>query len=266
MKAWIWSDLHEDYNKRTPFVFPKPRPVHDLVIIAGDICQGTPEAIRYIKGTQLNKRPVIFVPGNHEFYGRDIWQDLKAAQNEAACENIFVLEQRSVLVTTDAKPVRFTGCMLWTDYGYLGEESVEDAMRYARSCLNDHRYIHNGERNWSPQDALKLHRESVAYLTRMIEHAREEKAAGKIAAHVIVTHHAPSHNSVADRFKGDLLTGAFVSNLDHLVERADLWVHGHVHSQWDYRIGEGRVIANPRGYVRQGEAGGFKDKLVIEIG
>ena len=35
----------------------------------------------------------------------------------------------------------------------------------------------------------------------------------------------------------------------HFVEQADLWLHGHVHDSFDYRVGRCRVICNPRGYA-----------------
>ncbi len=49
------------------------------------------------------------------------------------------------------------------------------------------------------------------------------------------------------RFAGTLLNAAFVSDLTPLIEKADLWIHGHVHDSFDYEIGDTRVIANPRG-------------------
>jgi hypothetical protein len=58
----------------------------------------------------------------------------------------------------------------------------------------------------------------------------------------------PSLRSTAERFRDKLTTAGFTSNLDALVERTDLWIHGHTHDSYDYRIGRGRVVCNPRGY------------------
>ena len=71
MKLWIISDLHFDVNARHPFVFPDPRPAHDVVVIAGDIMAGMADAVRWIVRQGLNERPVVYVGGNHEFYGHD---------------------------------------------------------------------------------------------------------------------------------------------------------------------------------------------------
>jgi calcineurin-like phosphoesterase family protein len=82
---------------------------------------------------------------------------------------------------------------------------------------------------------------------------------------VVITHHAPSRQSVQPRYRDDLLTAAFASDLDDLVTKAALWVHGHLHAPADYRLGDCRVVANPRGYVGIGEDRDFNPALVVEI-
>jgi hypothetical protein len=62
-----------------------------------------------------------------------------------------------------------------------------------------------------------------------------------------------------------VVSAAFASDCELLAERASLWVHGHVHNSARYRIGDCRVVCNPRGYVRRGEDAGFDQALVIEI-
>jgi hypothetical protein len=83
-------------------------------------------------------------------------------------------------------------------------------------------------------------------------------------AKVVVTHHAPSRKSIGPEYLGSALNSVFASNLDHLVDRADLWVHGHVHNRCDYTIGDGRVACNPRGYAGM-EWSGFDPSLVVEV-
>ncbi len=72
--------------------------------------------------------------------------------------------------------------------------------------------------------------------------------------------------SIPPKWLGDPLNCAFASDLESLVlkSRARLWVHGHIHSQSNYLIGETRVIANPRGYPKE-EVGDFQPDLVIEV-
>ena len=58
----------------------------------------------------------------------------------------------------------------------------------------------------------------------------------------------------------------FASDLEELVIESGvlLCVHGHIHSQSDYRIGDTRIIANPRGYPRE-DVGEFNADLVVEV-
>lgn len=61
----------------------------------------------------------------------------------------------------------------------------------------------------------------------------------------MVTHHGVAPPSVHPRYADDPVDGAFVSDLGPLLELADVWIHGHVHDSFDYRVGQSRVIASP---------------------
>ena len=46
----------------------------------------------------------------------------------------------------------------------------------------------------------------------------------------------------------------FASDLDNFIldnQNIKLWIHGHVHDPFDYKIGETRVVCNPLGYPRE---------------
>ena len=62
----------------------------------------------------------------------------------------------------------------------------------------------------------------------------------------MLTHHAPSSQSVPARYARDLLTPAFASNLEMLMngDRPALWVHGHKHESYDYEVYGTRVVCN----------------------
>jgi predicted phosphodiesterase len=255
MKLWILSDLHLDVNRRHPLALPNPHPEHDAVVIAGDICQGIAEGVRFITGAGLNAKPVLYVAGNHELYGRDRHAELAAGRAVAAAvPNVHLLERDSVIIDG----AEFAGCTLWTDYQYAGAEIQQEAMHYAAQRLNDHRYIANGPRRWSPQHCLDEHRASRAWLAKKLRQRDQYRR-------VVVTHHAPSRLSVQPQYKDDLLTAAFASDLDDLVGEAALWVHGHLHGPSDYVLHGCRVVANPRGYLDQREDRNFDPALVVEV-
>lgn len=67
------------------------------------------------------------------------------------------------------------------------------------------------------------------------------------------------------------------ADLSALMPGVALWLHGHVHDSFDYRVGGCRVIANPRGYaVNHGSAATpaelqfenqrFGNTLTLEVG
>lgn len=254
MHAWIFSDLHVDVNARTPWVIPEPRPEHDVIIIAGDICQGLQRGVNWINEHGFNRKPVIYVPGNHEYYGFDFDAE-RAAGHRAAAQfpNIHVLDRDAITIQN----VVFVGATLWTDYQLYGERSVDAAMMRAERAMNDHRVIQRQDRLWETSDALAEYEQSAKWLNMQLD-AYGDKC-------VVVTHTAPSLRSIATQYKADLLSAAFASNLDHVVERARLWVHGHTHIGRDYQLGGCRVIGNPRGYVQFGEDVGFNPTLICEF-
>ena len=255
MKLWILSDLHLDVNRRFPLALPDPRPPHDAVVIAGDICQGIAEAVRFIAGEGLNAKPVLYVAGNHEFYEHDRHAELADGRAEAAkFPNVHLLESNGIVIGG----VEFLGCTLWTDYKYAGAREQARAMYFAAQRLNDHRLISNGSGAWLPQHCLDEHVVSRAWLAQRLERRSPH-------ARVVVSHHAPSRRSVQPQYRDDLLTAAFASDLDDLVGKADLWVHGHMHAPADYALYGCRVIANPRGYVGIREDRGFDPGLVVDV-
>lgn len=68
---------------------------------------------------------------------------------------------------------------------------------------------------------------------------------------VVITHMAPSMQSVPEEYRTDLSSSSYATQMDGLVSQADLWVHGYIHDTLDYRIGKCRVVCNPCGYINR---------------
>lgn len=100
-------------------------------------------------------------------------------------------------------------------------------------------------------------------------HKIHKKFLMESGADVIVTHHSPSYLSVSDRFKGDSMNCAFATELYNeivdLKKPPKLWIHGHMHNRSDYRIGDTRVIAWPRGYPNENPWYDNYKPLMLEV-
>ncbi|MDB5727244.1 MAG: hypothetical protein JWQ00_449 [Noviherbaspirillum sp.] len=263
MKIQIASDLHLDLLEPR---FPGYRIIEpadaDVLILAGDIHRHA-GALAAFRDWPV---PVIYVHGNHEAYGTDLAALVPELRTEARRAGVRYLECDEAILGG----VRFLGCCLWTDYALNGEAARAAAMHGAARHLLDHREILRGEGGYfMPEDALRIHLESRAWLERKLG----ETFSGPT---VVVTHHGPHPGSVHPRFAGDPVNAAFISDLRPLLEKTALWVHGHVHDSFDYRENRARVLTNPRGYARnrssadgtsalEWENPAFDPRLVVEV-
>lgn len=249
MKIQIASDLHLELLEKR---FPGYRVVEpadaDVLVLAGDIHHATQAVAAFADWPA----PVVYVHGNHEAYHEQIAaldEQLRAA---SAGSNVHYLERGEYIVNG----VRFLGCCLWTDY-LLEPDHQREAMREAELKLYDHRRIRTAHGGFGAEDALRLHRQSRAWLEQKLH----ERFDGRT---VVVTHHGPHPGSVHPRYAGQALNAAFVSDLTPLIGQADLWIHGHVHDSFDYAVAGTRVITNPRGYALNRTAAQTPQQLAWE--
>jgi Icc-related predicted phosphoesterase len=255
MKAQIFSDLHIG-------VYPIKRITIangvDLVIVAGDTCEGALKAFEHLRRIVPMQIPIVMVLGNHEYYRRFIPDELALAHAQAPAFNINLLENQAVSLGG----VRFVGATLWTDYLVFGETNQAAVMNACASGMNDHRLIGWQKQPWlrfRPQEAALMHHRSKGFLA-------EAMAWPFPGPTVVVTHHAIHWNSVHPKYRSDPLTGAFLSDLSAFLEKCQpsLCVHGHVHNSSDYRIGQTRIVCNPHGYGQENPE--FDGNLVVEVG
>jgi len=255
MRIQIFSDLHCDVYPIKPITIV---PGVDLVIVAGDVCEGVLRAFEHLRRIVPIDIPIVMVLGNHEFYRRFIPDELALAFSHADAFNLRVLSDTAV----ELGGVRFVGATLWTDYRIFGEANQTAVMNACAKGMNDHRLIGWQKRPWlrfRPQEAARLHHQSRAYLKDVLSKPFDGPS-------VMVTHTAVHRNSMLPRFATDPITGAFVSDLEDLLLTTSpaLAVHGHVHNSCDYRVGQTRVLCNPHGYGTENP--NFDGALVVEVG
>ncbi|MGF6550727.1 metallophosphoesterase [Paraburkholderia youngii] len=249
MRLQIASDLHLEAMRQVPQSLPIA-PVYgaDLLILAGDIASHT-HGIRAFLHWPV---PVAYVHGNHEPAGVHYWGMVRELARAAQGSRVAYLE----CSTIEMPALRILGCCLWTDYALYGMRAA--AMREAARSLPDHQSIRvaHGQR-FLPVHALAEHQKARAWLS--------EQLGGRFSGKtVVVTHHAPHPLSIHPKFRGDVLSAAFASDLTPLMEKVDLWIHGHIHTASNYTVGRCRVVCNPRGYPRVASPACSDEQLLFE--
>jgi predicted phosphodiesterase len=249
MRIRIVSDLHVDFG-----TVILPRVGADITVLAGDIRPGK-SALAWIRGN-FPEQPIVYVLGNHEFYGEAVPKLIDDFRRMSAGTNIHILENDCLNIGG----VRFLGCTLWTDFSLFGDPAV--AGREAAKVMNDYRRI-----RVSPEFRLLTGRDTARFHARSLRWLRNQFDSTAQPPTIIVTHHAPSSKSLDLVEAEELISAAYASNLDNLVaaSRARLWIHGHLHRPTDYWIGETRIISNPRGYPDEVIDPNFDPALVVEL-
>lgn len=203
------SDLHLDTG---PFAWPQAALDADIVVVAGDLSNGEFD-IDFLVSVG---KPVIFTPGNHDFWvkdgARDMFEMFAEMKAKAAGTQVHVLWDESVVI----QGVRFLGTPLWSSFGDFNESLVDASYRHMR----DYRYInaaswyanpenlakhqaHAGQfldsedreaaetGRFTPVVAYDLHQKSVAWLESMLSAEFDGPT-------VLVTHMAPTYQSLVE--------------------------------------------------------------------
>lgn len=227
----------------------------DVTVLAGDVAVGT-AGIEWARAW-ADGRPVLYVSGNHEFYGHalpDLTQELRRA---AQGSSVHVLENDEVVIGD----VRFLGCTLWSDFDFDGAEHRELAMRVCERAVTDYRLIRHGaeDRPLRPADTRDLHVASRTWLQQRLAEDHDGPT-------VVITHHAPYIQWRPPEIALRLVAGAFVSDLAPLMggDRAAAWIYGHTHRVTDRDVRGTRLLSNPRGYPEE-RVDGFDAGLVIGV-
>ncbi len=243
MKIHVLSDLHIEFG---PYVDGDVE--RDLTILSGDIAVGY-DAYDLVQELK-KKSPVVYIPGNHEYYSRIPMDELDSTLDQSLGQEWLQNKVRTV------DGLKIAGCTLWTDFS-KGAESALDAAQYG---MNDFNYIRTGHshsanvKKFTSRKACDLHKRMKDWLW-------------EVKPDIVVTHHAPSMRSINPLYEGHNLNPAYASDMEEFVKElgAKLWTHGHVHSSSDYTIGTTRIVVNPRGYVGYESNPKFNPNHLIEI-
>lgn len=266
MKIRVLSDLHLDINEEYPFSLEDK---DTFTVLCGDISGNSEQTTEWIKS---NIRQGIFVEGNHIGYDSkhsiQYIEELLAQCFPTTAPVSYLKDTYKII-----DEIVFVGGVLWTDFNLYGNASQPLFKLYAAQLMNDFRYnyanpkhvnIENDgnfrelvRKQWIrkllPNDTIQIFNATLQNIDNICKRFPDKKI-------VVVTHHAPSEQSVPEIYKTDKTTPAFASNLEQFIldrPNIKLWCHGHIHTASNYTIGDCHIVCNPRGYVKYCEKTGF---------
>ena len=249
MLVKLYSDCHLEFQTDGEMMNPG---TGDVLVLAGDICNVC-EYDRYhnfFKQCVAGYNKVFYVVGNHENYG-SVWEDtIKTLKNKLP-RGITLLHNSSEYY----KGTHFVGATLWTNQNNLNHETITQSQQ----CMNDYHLITKEDgRNLSVMDTIDSHMKSREWFEQALPTLRGDV--------FMITHHAPSFESVKGRYVNN--AGAYASDMSGLMNQfpsIKTWVHGHVHESSDYMLGGCRIVANPHGYHGMEVNPNFNPHLEIEV-
>ncbi|KQZ78669.1 metallophosphoesterase [Pseudomonas sp. Root562] len=253
MRIALLSDIHLSVN-----AIPFPDVQADVVVLAGDISRPA-AAIEWARACPV---PIVYVAGNHEFYGSDLISTHEQLRTLTQGTQIHVLERSEYI----HQGVRFLGCTLWSDYR-LYDDAQERAhgIDLATALVRDFSRIRispDFADLFSPAVSQLIFLQTVAWLDDCFTRDSTTPT-------VVISHFAPTRASISPMFAESPINSSFVSDLEQRIKawQPALWLHGHTHGSFDYRVGDTRVVCNARGYAKEGvnENPEFDQALVIEL-
>jgi predicted phosphohydrolase len=251
MRIQYCSDLHLEFKENSDYMINNPLSVKgDILILAGDIVPLHDENLAnpFFNFISNNYKKVFWVPGNHEFYYRDI-NDFKSSLNIQLKHNIHILHNIEFLYDD----INFVFSSLWSKISIENERSIEQSVADFDCIQKNNKKLRAGDFN-------KLHEESLSFIKQSLQDKK-----GKT---VVVTHHLPSNLCNSRLHNDSPINEAFCVDLTDYVEKCDanFWLYGHSHfNQKPLYIGNTIMLTNQLGYVHNKEQGSFKNNTYFSL-
>lgn len=237
MKIHYVSDLHLEF---APYDL---KTQGDVLLLAGDLV-----CVAHLESHDDRYRPffqqaherygkVYTIMGNHEYYHSRFGEATVERYREylAQWPNIHLLDREHADL---GDGIRVFGCTLWTDYR---EDPLGELL--ARRAMADYNVIGD----FNTHVAQIQHDLDWKWLSSSV--SRDFP----LDLSIVMTHHAPSFQSVHERFRGSPINSSFATNLEEEIKFSGIhtWIHGHMHNPCHYTINATQVVCNPRGYPNE---------------
>ena len=227
MKIRLISDVHQEFYEDKGLYDSGDA---DVLVVAGDLAVGGPNTVRALQRFALNVEDVVYVTGNHEYYGGTIAEVDDYISCHTQGTNIHFLN----CGTKKLEAVTFIGANLWTNFSNNQFSQIN-----ARGSINDFRRI----RGFGTHECAQLNAQHTEFF-------RDASVAVE-GRKVFVSHFLPDRICIDEQYRGEsALNDYFANNLGDWIQALEnsTWFHGHTHSTVRQEIGTTKIYANPYGY------------------
>lgn len=241
MKISLHSDLHTEFD-----TFPYIPPYHpdvDVLILAGDcfVSGSGYEWIHMLMEEHERTPHVIFVPGNHDFYGNSVEglnDDMRHLKTNR-WDNFYYLNNDSI----EIDGVTFIGSCLWSSFDAYGPALKSMCKLNCDGNLSDFSCIKVNDKRMNTTDMEEISTKSQEYLRDTLINNIEKKV-------FVITHFPPLIECENPRFPTNTLSPYFNNDLSGLIEKfkPEYWAYGHNHYNMSFTHYETQMISNQRGY------------------
>jgi Calcineurin-like phosphoesterase len=294
MRFQYVSDLHLEVGQQySSYQIP---PCAPYLILAGDIGRIVPDydgLSAFLAIQCQNFEKVLYVLGNHEFYGSTRAQSLAAAeklrQDPRLLERLVIMNQTRLDINDSGETLTVLGCTLHShitpQHADIVKAKIQDFRKIQSWTVDEHNAEHVNDLGW-----LKAQLKDVCdqeRVTDTVDATDNSNLIGQKCKIIVVTHYAPirkgssrtehEENPWTDAFATELLDPpgdppregmgtARDGDSENVLLAVDAWIFGHTHHTTSLRRGNVRVVSNQRGYVFPGQEKGSQEKGIQESG
>lgn len=252
MRIQLMSDLHLEFDGdygRNFLSTLDPYGV-DVLVLAGDIIIPNQMYTTLSNICDLYKTAeVLYVLGNHDCIHMSLRDVRKILKDVAVVHHNFTWLEDDIKTITvsntkgEMETKRFLGCTMWyppTEAAQVHKRGWFDFCHIKNA--DPFIFIQNKKSRWFLKENIQK-------------------------GDIVITHMLPSFLSVSPKYAGDVTNCFFVCDMEETIKEKEplLWLHGHTHNSFDYKINQTRVLCNPRGYIRSRDLNPkFDTDLVVE--
>jgi len=242
----ILSDLHLERIKDKRSFLKELKSNADVVLMAGDIMSffDAEETIKTISEV-FHDQTVIFIAGNHEYYGTFLHKANDIFKKESdKFENVQFLNNDYI----DFGDIILLGtCGWWDDFNETG-------------CYMMNDFIHIRDLRENKKAGLEYSTISKNFLIESFEKFYDKKI-------IVMTHNAPLHDFIPGKYIGSPLNPFFANEWGYMIKKYEpvIWVSGHLHEYKFFYKYNTLFVENCFGYYKIDENPNFDKNLLIKV-